>query len=117
MDKMQTLPVIFKKHYDRDSRTWDVTAFLPTVPENYDGTAMTCYQHVGQHGGASFPFFWSGKKCKPEDYADLLAEMQDIYTNDPDDPIQLVVYQKRTPKMRDEFDAELKRLKRSLESD
>ena len=103
-------PVIFKKHYDRDLREWLVTAFFPTEPANYDGTTMTCYAHIGQHGGASFGFFWSGKKCKPEEYKDLLEELDGIYMSEPD-PMELVVYQRMTAKHRDEFRAEVNRIR------
>ena len=114
MSKPAQLPVIFKKHYFRDAREWEVTAFFPTLPHDYAGQYLTCYAHVGQHSGAAFQFFWSGKKCKPEEYADLLAELKGIYeiANFPgDDVYQLVVYQKMTSKMRDEFRGEVRRLR------
>lgn len=105
------MPVIFKKHYDRDVREWFVTAFFPTEPSSYDGSTMTCYAHVGQHGGASLDFFWLGKKCKPEEYADLLKELRGIYGEGDEQNYDLVVYQKMTPKMRDEFKSEVKRMR------
>lgn len=107
---MEKYPVIFKKHYDRDLREWYVTAFFPTEPADYNGAQLTCYQHIGQHGGASFQYFWSGKKCKPEEYEDLLKELRGIYEEEPD-PLELVVYQKMTPKHRDEFRAAVTRIR------
>ena len=112
MDKMPKLPVIFKKHFERGSG-WEVTAFFPTLPSSYDGSTMTCYAHLGQHGGASFGYFLAGKKCKPEEYADLLRELRGIYEHGPDEEnFQLVVAQRRSRKMSDEFNAEVKRLRK-----
>ena len=107
---MEKYPVIFKKHYDRALREWYITAFFPTCPWNYEGTEIACYEHIGQHGGASFQYFLSGKKCKPEEYADLLKELRGIYESALD-PLELVVYQKMTPQHRDKFDSEVKRLR------
>lgn len=90
-----TLPVIFRKHYFREGRRWEVTAFFPTLPsESGIWYNMTCYAHVGQHGSASTEFYHDGKKAGPAEYADLLAEVRQIYEEDDDCPTRLEVYQK-----------------------
>jgi len=114
-EKIPTLPVIFKKHYYRDLKRWEILAFFPTLPWNVEGTQMTCYAHVGQHGGADFRHFWNGKKCQPEEYKALLKELVGIYTDDHDDPVELIVHSKRTRKMSDEFEAEVKRYRKMRE--
>lgn len=106
MSKAPELPVIFKRHYDRDLRRWFLTAFFPTLAWTRDD--MTCYAHVGQHGGADHGFFLAGKPCKPEEYADLLAELRGIYEEEPD-AYRLKVYRKRTPQMEDARRADYRR--------
>ena len=97
---MDTLPVIFKKHYDRDLREWYVTAFFPT--QAWSGYDMTCYQHVGQHGAACISYFNDGKKCKPEEYEDLLKELRGIYETNDAEHVALKVYSRKQPWMDDE---------------
>jgi hypothetical protein len=109
---IENYPVIFKKHYDRDSRSWYVTAFFPTEPFDVQGLQMTCYEHVGQHGGCSFGYFWSGKKCKPEEYADLLTELRGIYETNDDEHVGLKVYTRRSRKMADEFHAAVEKIRK-----
>lgn len=104
------LPVIFKKHFWRDIAAWEIMAFFPTLPFDRGGHEMTCYAHVGQHGGAAFDFFWSGKKVQPVEYDFLLKELKGIYETD-DEPVTLVVHTKMSRKMRDAFDAEVRRLR------
>jgi hypothetical protein len=99
------LPVIFRKHFERGSG-WGVTAFFPTEPSDYSGRTVTCYQHVGQHGGASFDYMHSGKLAKPEEYNDLLVELQQIYAPE----YELKVYKRAQPAHRKAFDTELRRI-------
>jgi len=66
--------VIFRKRYDRDTKTWDVMAFFPECHVN-PGNIMS-YAHVGQHGEASYLFYISTKPCTPAEYADLKRELE-----------------------------------------
>lgn len=88
--KRPVLPVIF--------RVWrgEVAAYFPT--EHWDTRgSVTCYVHVGQHGGADRSWLWKGKRATPAQYADLLAELQSIYETVPD-AVTLRVYQRATGK-------------------
>lgn len=86
---LDSLPVIFRK--DTKDGFNDITAVFPTLPSNYSGSDMTCYAHVGQHSGCSREWYYTTKPAKPEEYADLLAELRQIYENPADDPVKLVV--------------------------
>ena len=55
----------------------DVIAFLPDNPVVNYGCIMS-YEHVGQHGEASLPFYWDCKPARPEQYADLLRELESM---------------------------------------
>lgn len=91
-----TLPVIFRV-YARE-----LCAYFPT--ERFDESGnITCYAHVGQHGGAS-PFWLSkGRLAKPEEYADLLAELRGIYESGDDEHINLKVYKRAVGKAGREY--------------
>ena len=72
-------PVIFKK----DKRNNEVIAFFPETM--FDGSVnrgnIMSYAHNGQHGEASIEYFQSCKPCPEEEYADLLTELEEIYTD------------------------------------
>lgn len=78
-------PVIFRKE-----KNGDILAVFPLEPADYKGN-MTCYAHIGQHGGISLDYYWQNTKpAKPEEYQDLLNELKAIgYDN-------LKIYRRRT---------------------
>lgn len=80
--------VIFRKWRD----TGEIIALFP----EQDGGGGLCdsYMHIGQHGGANYPYLvagWYGPTvpATPEEYADLLAELESIGYDD------LVIRKKR----------------------
>ena len=87
-------PVIFKK----DKKDGEVIAFFPETM--FDGSVnrgnIMCYAHIGQSSEASIQYFQECKPCKDEaEYADLLAELEDYFNQDPDEePITLKVVRK-----------------------
>ena len=68
------LPVIF-----RVERSGEVTAVFPTVTADYAGREFAIYAHVGQHGGATLPWYRRSRAAQPDEYADLLQELRGIY--------------------------------------
>lgn len=72
-------PVIFKK----DRKDGTVVAFFPETLR--DGSCnpgkIMSYEHNGQHGEASIEYFHECRPCSEEEYADLLTELEDIYTD------------------------------------
>lgn len=62
--------VIFRKWKSNG----DLIAFFP---DQKDGPYIASYQHVGQHGRASYPHPQTDP-ATPEEYADLLAELRRI---------------------------------------
>jgi hypothetical protein len=95
------LIVIFRK--DRGKNP-EVTAVFPTEVGGAKMGDMTCYAHIGQHSGCSYGWYLTTRRARPEEYADLLAELRQIYEEDPDDPVRLVVRQRISPQMRAEYD-------------
>ena len=79
MDKVK---VIFRK-----DKYHDVIAFFPEARVNYGN--MMSYMHIGQHGEASYEFYLTTSKANENEYADLFAELREIYDN-----CELVVKQK-----------------------
>ena len=59
----------------------------------------TYYAHVGQHSPCSWKWYRSTPPAKPEEYADLLAELRRIYERG-DDAVTLQVRQRITSAMR-----------------
>jgi predicted protein tyrosine phosphatase len=71
MTKEPVTKVIFKKEGK------DVIAFFPEHPGN-DEFDVECYAHVGQHASAALAYLSACKPAKPEEYADLKAELESI---------------------------------------
>ena len=71
---MKTQRVIFRKWRGNGG----VIAFFP---DQKDGPYIGSYEHVGQHGNASYPNPQT-EAAKPEEYADLLRELQAIGYDD-----------------------------------
>ena len=68
-------PVIFRKYGKRESNA--VIALFPAECWSSDGYTCSCYVHVGQHGEADpFRVINTTKPAKPEEYADLKAELE-----------------------------------------
>jgi hypothetical protein len=62
-------------------RKWsngDVIALFPEVPSDILGHYCMSYMHVGQHGDASPMIVHDTKLAKPEEYAELKAELERI---------------------------------------
>ncbi len=100
---MEKLPVIFRRPRSKSMFEIDgVTAVFPTLPWNNSGGDFTIYAHIGQHGGASHGWYYETRAAKPEEYSDLLRELQRIYSR-PDDPeaVELVIYKRMTPQHRE----------------
>lgn len=85
------LPVIFRFYRG------ELLALFPTEPASWHGHDITCYAHVGQHSSACRSLLQRGRPAKPDEYADLLAELRGIYerSDGPHDPaITLKVYRR-----------------------
>lgn len=56
----------------------EITAVFPALPGTHHSD-MTCYAHIGQHSSCSIAWYLGTWSAKPEEYADLLAELSGIY--------------------------------------
>lgn len=110
---MNTLPIIFRAERSGDFKG-SVTAVFPTLPADYAGREMVCYVHVGQHSGCSWIWYRRTRPAKPEEYADLLAELKRIYEDDEDEPVRLKVYRRMTDDHRKAFRNELSKVNRMV---
>jgi hypothetical protein len=103
---METLPIIFRAER---TKSGDVTAVFPTLPQDVQGRYFTVYAHVGQHGGGGFDWYAKTRAAEPTEYADLLAELRGIYeySHAPGDPVfKLKVCRRMTRQHRAAFRAE-----------
>ena len=99
-------PVLFR--CDRSGQfKGEVTAVFPCEPDNMSGYTMSSYAHIGQHGGCSFGWYNQTRAAKPEEYADLKAELKSAPYN-----YRLKVYHRLNKHLRMKFDAELKKLRK-----
>jgi hypothetical protein len=108
-EEPEELPVIFRAERTKDG---GVTAVFPTLPQDMGGRYFTVYAHVGQHGGGGFDWYHKTRAAKPEEYADLLAELRDIYerSHGPGDSVyRLKVYQRYSATHRTAFRKEARR--------
>ena len=85
---------------------------FPCDPGTYDGSTMTCYTHAGQHGSCSSDWYAGTKAAKPDEYADLMAELQA-----PPYGYRLKVYRRMTRDHRRRFLAQLHRCRISTHAD
>jgi hypothetical protein len=113
MPKLEALPVIFRAERSGDFKG-DVTAVFPTLPGTYDPATFTVYAHVGQHGTGGRPWYWTTRRAKPDEFADLLRELRGIYETGPD-AVRLEVRQRMTQAHDDARRAELRRMDRAAE--
>lgn len=74
---IEKIPVIFRAERSGKFKG-DVTAVFPTLPNDEAGHEMTCYAHIGQHSGCSFGWYNTTRAARPDEYADLLAELISI---------------------------------------
>lgn len=102
---MEKLPILFRK--DR-GKAPEITAVFPTLPADGRGSFMTCYAHLGQHGGCDWGWYRSTRAAKPAEYANLLAELRRIYEQDEDESVELVVYRRIQPAHRKAFNENLR---------
>lgn len=89
---METQVVIFRMCYNPYTKVWEPSAFFPY---SYCGVGnIVCYAHNEGHGTAALSYYQhSTKKAEPEQYAELLKELKQIY-EEGDEPVRLVI-QKR----------------------
>lgn len=91
----QPTSVLFRT--ERSPKDHQVTAVFPTEPgSTLDPYLTACYAHVGQHGSCSLDWYRSTRPAKPEEYADLKAELERI-------GYRLKVYRRLTRGHRDLF--------------
>lgn len=76
-DKPQTIKVMFRKYTDNSG---EILAVFPYEAHDTSGRFVTCYAHVGQHGGAQMAHVHSATRpAKPAEYAELYRELKGIY--------------------------------------
>ena len=61
---------------DGPAKRPNITAVFPCIPADDSGHLMTCYAHLGQHSGCSLQWYHTTRPAKPEEYADLKAELE-----------------------------------------
>lgn len=89
----------------------EVVAVFPCEPENHKGD-MSCYAHLGQHGACAHGWLRSTRPAKPDEYANLMAELKN-YGPAWDKPYaKLRVVQKITAEMREVFNTRLEEMRR-----
>jgi hypothetical protein len=60
--------------------TGEVTAVFPDIL--HSPGHVTCYAHIGQHGGCSWDWYRRTWPAAPHEYASLLAELRGIYESE-----------------------------------
>lgn len=71
----EVTPVVFRKWPKKEGG--DILALFPTMEEKE--YHVLSYEHIGQHGSANFNLcIQNTKAAKPEEYADLKAELEQI---------------------------------------
>jgi len=105
-------PVVFRVARSEgpgDSMAARITAVFPTIAADHDGRTMSCYAHLGQHGGCTWEWYHTTRAAKPEEYADLKRELESAPYG-----YRLKVYRRIQPAHRDTFRAELRRINANM---
>ena len=98
-------PVLFRVHRAPVKHGGDVTAVFPAEPADIAGRTMTCYAHVGQHGGCDIGWYHQTRPATEEEYADLKRELESAPYG-----YRLKVYRRMTRQHREAFHASLRRV-------
>src|ERR1700760_3682255 len=98
-------PVVFRVHPSPKEHGSEVIAVFPCEPADMDGQTMTCYAHVGQHGACSQDWYNQTRPARPEEYADLKAELESAPYS-----YRLRVYDKIYWQLRDRFNEAVRKL-------
>lgn len=98
-------PVLFRVHRAPVRHGREVTAVFPCEPADIDGRTMTCYVHVGQHGGCDLGWYYRTRPARPEEYVDLKAELEGALG------YRLKIYQRINARLQRQFRAEVRRLR------
>lgn len=56
----------------------EIIAVMPYELGTNDPLTMLCYQHIGQHGSCHVSWVKSQKRAKPEEYSNLLSELESV---------------------------------------
>ncbi len=73
----ETIEVMFRKYRDKSA---EILAVFPYEAHDRECRFVTCYAHIGQHGGAQMAHVLTATRpAKPEEYAELYEELQGIY--------------------------------------
>lgn len=71
--------VIFRKFHKKEDRDGDnIIAMFPEIQANDNRYDCQSYQHIGQHGAASYSLVDRTKLATAEEYAELKAELEAI---------------------------------------
>ena len=98
-------PVLFRVHRAPKKHGSEVTAVFPCEPHSYDGNEMSCYVHVGQHGGCDLGWYNQTRPATEAEYADLKQELESAPYG-----YRFKVYRRMNRALRDRFMAEVRRL-------
>ena len=97
--KPDTIEVMFRKYTDKSA---EILAVFPYEAHDRAGRFVSCYAHIGQHGGAQMAHVLSATRpAKPDEYAELYQELQYIYERPKfkGDPVyKLKIIQRRSSK-------------------
>ena len=97
--KPETIEVMFRKYTDKSA---EILAVFPYEAHDRAARFVSCYAHIGQHGGAQMAHVLSATRpAKPDEYAELYEELQGIYERStfPRCPIfKLRIIQRRSSK-------------------
>jgi hypothetical protein len=104
----QETPVIFRAERSGPFKG-GVTAVFPCDPSDIAGHFMSCFLHVGQHGGCSQGWYNTTRAATPEEYSSLKRELESAPYG-----YRFKVYKRIQPWMRDALRAEQNALRRAL---
>ena len=97
--KPETIEVMFRKYGDKSA---EILAVFPYEAHDRAGSFVTCYAHIGQHGGAQIAHVHSTTRpAKPAEYTELYRELKHIYERPkfPGDAVyKLRIIKRRSPK-------------------
>ena len=85
--KEQTIEVMYRKYKDHSG---EVLAVFPYEAHDRAGLFVTCYAHIGQHGGAQMAHVLTATRpATPDEYDSLHREISQIYERPkfPRDPV------------------------------
>ena len=92
----QETPVLFRVSRTPTKHGTGVTAVFPTIPSDYNGYNMSCFELIGGHSGCGQEWINATRPATPEEYTEIKQVLESYPYG-----YRLKIYRRTAPGMRE----------------